>query len=76
MIFFYEVFYFLILIVFYIGYNITVFLSVLQLVRDGKLTIWQNELPYGDIMVEIKVDWMSGKLEDADVAVKVPEAVV
>ncbi len=56
--------------------NITVFLSVLQLVRDGKLTIWQNELPYGDIMVEIKVDWMSGKLEDADVAVKVPEAVV
>jgi segregation and condensation protein A len=56
--------------------NITVFLSVLQLVRDGKLSIWQNELPYGDIMVEIKVDWMSGKLEDADVAVKVPEAVV
>ena len=56
--------------------NITVFLSVLQLVRDGKISIWQNELPYGDIMVDIKVDWMSGKLEDADVAVKVPEAVV
>ena len=56
--------------------NITVFLSVLQLVRDGKLNIWQNELPYGDIMVDIKVDWMSGKLEDADVPVKVPEAVV
>ena len=56
--------------------NIAVFLSVLQLVRNGKLNIWQNELPYGDIMVEIKVDWMSGKLEDADVAVKVPEAVV
>ncbi len=56
--------------------NITVFLSVLQLVRDGKLNIWQNELPFGDIMVEIKVDWMSGKIEDADVAVKVPEAVV
>ena len=56
--------------------NITVFLSVLQLVRDGKLNVWQNELPYGDIMVDIKVDWMSGKLEDTDVAVKVPEAVV
>ena len=56
--------------------NIAVFLSVLQLVRNGKLNIWQNELPYGDIMVEIKVDWMAGKLEDADVAVKVPEAVV
>ena len=56
--------------------NIAVFLSVLQLVRDGKLNIWQNELPYGDIMVEIKVDWMSGRLEDAEVPVKVPEAVV
>ena len=56
--------------------NITVFLSVLQLVRDGKITVWQNTLPYDDIMVEIKIDWMSGKIEDADVAVKVPEAVV
>ena len=56
--------------------NITVFLSVLQLVRDGKLTIRQEQLPYDDIMVEIKVDWMSGKLEDTDVPVKVPEAVV
>ena len=55
--------------------NITVFLSVLQLVRDGKLNIYQMDLPYGEIMVDIKVDWMSGKLEDADVAVKVPEAV-
>ena len=56
--------------------NIAVFLSVLQLVRNGKLNIWQNELPYGDIMIEIKVDWMSGKLEDAEVTVQVPEAVV
>lgn len=56
--------------------NITVFLSVLQLVRDGKISIWQNELPYGDVMVEIKVDWISGRLEDAEVPAKVPEAVI
>lgn len=56
--------------------NITVFLSTLQLVRDGKLSVWQDELPYGDIMVEIKVDWMSGKIEDAEIGVKVPEAVM
>lgn len=56
--------------------NITIFISALQLVRDGKLAVWQENLPYGDIMMEIKVDWMSGKLEDADVSVKVSEAVV
>lgn len=56
--------------------NITVFLSTLQLVRDGKVSVWQDELPYGDIMVEMKVDWMSGKIEDAEVGVKIPEAVM
>jgi len=44
--------------------NVTTFLAVLVLVRDGKLAIWQDELPYGDIFVEIKVDWMSGIVED------------
>ena len=56
--------------------NITVFWSALQLVRDGKLAIWQDELPYGDIMIEIKVDWSSGKLEDAEETIKVAEAVM
>lgn len=57
--------------------NITVFMAALQLVRDGKLSIWQDELPYGDIMMEIKVDWTSGRIEDAaDIGVKVPEAVM
>lgn len=59
-----------------VGDNITVFWSALQLVRDGKLSIWQDELPYGDIMIEIKVDWMSGKIEDAEASVEVPEAVI
>ena len=37
--------------------NITRFVSVLHLVRDGKLNIWQEELPYGEIYIEIKTDW-------------------
>ena len=56
--------------------NITVFWSALQLVRDGKLAIWQDELPYGEIMIDIKVDWSSGKLEDAEEKIKVAEAVI
>ena len=56
--------------------NITVFWSALQLVRDGRLAVWQDELPYGEIMVEIKVDWSSGKLEDAEETIKVAEAVM
>ncbi len=56
--------------------NITVFWSALQLVRDGKLAIWQDDLPYGEIMIDIKVDWSSGKLEDAEESIKVAEAVM
>ncbi len=56
--------------------NITVFWSALQLVRDGKLAIWQDELPYGEIMIDIKVDWSSGKLEDTEEKIKVAEAVI
>jgi len=56
--------------------NITVFWSALQLVRNGKLTIWQDELPYGEIMIDIVVDWTSAKLEDSEEAVKIPEAVI
>jgi segregation and condensation protein A len=56
--------------------NISAFWSVLQLVRDGKLSVWQDEMPYGEVMVEIKVDWTSGKIEDSDPTLKVPEAVI
>ena len=44
--------------------NITTFVSVLHLVRDGKLAIWQENLPYGEIFVEIKMDWTSGIVEN------------
>jgi len=44
--------------------NITTFVSVLHLVRDGKLAIWQDNLPRGEIFVEIKMDWTSGIVEN------------
>ena len=51
--------------------NITTFVSVLHLVRNGKLAIWQDDMPYGDIFVEIKIDWSDGIVEDS-----VPEELV
>ena len=56
--------------------NITVFFSVLQLVRDGKLNIWQNELPYGDIFIEMKMDWTAGTVEDIPQESVLPQAVM
>ena len=35
--------------------NITVFVSVLHLVRNGRLEVSQESLPYGEIMVQIKL---------------------
>ncbi len=56
--------------------NITAFFSVLQLVRDGKLNVWQDELPYGEIFMEIKVDWASGTVEDIPQETAVTQAVM
>ncbi|MBQ7405275.1 MAG: chromosome segregation protein ScpA [Candidatus Methanomethylophilaceae archaeon] len=55
--------------------NLSVFVSVLHLVRDGRLAVWQDELPSGEIYVEIKMDWTSGTLED-NPGSRIPEAVV
>lgn len=54
--------------------NLTTFVSILHLVRDGRLAIWQDELPYGTIFLEIKTEWTSGTLEDNPDAM-IPEAV-
>ena len=43
--------------------NITVFVSALHLLRDGKVALWQNELPYGEIYVEMKIDWATASVE-------------
>ena len=55
--------------------NLTVFVSVLHLVRDGRLAVWQDELPSGEIWLEIKTDWASGTLEDTPGG-RIPEAVI
>lgn len=51
--------------------NITVFVSALHLLRDGKINLWQDELPNGDIYVEIKIDWTSAVVVAADEPVAV-----
>lgn len=43
-----------------IMHNLTVFLSVLHLVRDGKLEIRQDEMPFSDIFVEMLIDGAIG----------------
>ena len=58
--------------------NITTFVSILHLVRNGKVAIWQDELPRGEIFIEMKLDWMTGTVEDVDAveAVQKQEAVM
>ena len=45
--------------------NLTIFVSVLHLVRDGKLSVWQDVLPRGEIFIEILMHEVSGSLEDS-----------
>ena len=56
--------------------NITVFVSALHLLRDGKISLWQDELPYGEIYVEIKIDWASAVVVPSEGTVAVKEAVM
>ena len=46
----------------------TVFISLLFLARNGKIALWQDDLPYGQIFMEIKIPWDIGTLEDAKAA--------
>ena len=55
--------------------NLTVFVSVLHLVRDGRLAVWQDDLPNGEIYIEIKTEWTSGTIEDSPEG-RIPEAVI
>ena len=43
-----------------IMHNLTVFVSVLHLVRDGKLEVRQDEMPYSDIFVEMLIEGTAG----------------
>ncbi len=44
--------------------NLKTFVSILHLVRIGRLDVWQEALPYGDIYVEIMAEGASGTIED------------
>jgi segregation and condensation protein A len=58
--------------------RVTVFVSVLFLTRMGKLSIWQEKVPFGEIFLEVKVPWDIAQLEDASAVenVKVEAPVV
>ena len=45
--------------------NLKTFVSILHLVRVGRLDVWQETLPYGDIFVEIVTEGASGTIEDS-----------
>lgn len=44
---------------------VTVFMSILFLARSGRISVWQDDSPYGTIKLEVKMDWDIGTLEDA-----------
>ncbi|KQM11148.1 hypothetical protein AOA80_09610 [Methanomassiliicoccales archaeon RumEn M1] len=41
-----------------------VFTSLLFLARSGKISVWQDDLPFGPISLEVKMDWDIGTIED------------
>ncbi len=43
--------------------NLRTFVSVLHLVRDGKLAVWQESLPRGEIFIEMKVPGIPTSME-------------
>ncbi|MCE5295725.1 MAG: hypothetical protein LLG16_01290 [Euryarchaeota archaeon] len=47
---------------------VTVFVSLLFLNRSGKISLWQDDVPYGQIFLEIKLPWDIGTMEDKAIA--------
>ncbi len=45
--------------------QIKVFVSILFLARAGKIAVWQEDLPFGQIFLEVKMPWDIGTIEDA-----------
>jgi segregation and condensation protein A len=58
--------------------RVTAFVSILFLARMGKLSVWQEKIPFGEIFLEVKVPWDIAQLEDASAVenVKVETPVV
>ena len=49
--------------------RIKVFISILFLAQMGKIHLWQEKMPFGEIFLEVKVPWDIAQLEDASVVV-------
>ncbi len=52
--------------------KVTVFVSLLFLARNSKISLWQDQMPFGQVFLEIKIPWDIATLEDAKVAAPVP----
>lgn len=44
--------------------RVMVFVSLLFLAKMGKIAVWQEDLPFGQILLETRVPWDIGTLED------------
>ncbi len=44
--------------------RIKVFVSLLFLAREGKIALWQDQMPFGQVYLEIKLPWDIGQLVD------------
>jgi segregation and condensation protein A len=49
--------------------RIMVFVSLLFLAKYGKIALWQDDLPYGQIFLEIKLPWDIGTIEETKPAI-------
>ncbi|MCU0859404.1 MAG: hypothetical protein MUE55_02305 [Thermoplasmata archaeon] len=45
--------------------RITVFVAALFLARMGKISVWQEKVPEGEIFLEVRVAWDIAQIEDA-----------
>ena len=52
--------------------RIKVFVSLLFLARSGKIALWQDQMPYGQVYLEMKLPWDMGKLVDRPEAEAAP----
>jgi segregation and condensation protein A len=51
--------------------RVTVFVAALFLARMGKVHVWQEKIPYGEIFLEVKVPFDIVQLEDASTVDKI-----
>jgi segregation and condensation protein A len=55
--------------------RVMVFVALLFLAKYGKIALWQDDLPYGQIFLEIKIPWDIGTIEETKPAsVPVPQS--